>query len=373
MSARVLVNLTWLVPGVVGGSEEATTDALRAVREVGSDDLEVHLAVLEPFLTAHPDLVDAFEVHVLDLRGGSRAARVLAEQTWLASRTRRLGAEVVHHAGGVVPLVHPGRVVLTVHDLQPLDLPGNFSAVKRTYIRAMAGRSARTAAVVCTPSEFVRRRVVDLLHVPSERVVVVPWSTRFATHLEPAGATATTSSSEVFFLYPATTHPHKNHLVLLEAFALVAAEVPDVRLVLPGREGPCEDAVRARIAALGLADRVDRTGRVPRDRIEQLYRDAVATLVPSRYEGFGLPALEAMARRCPVVVSGSGSLAEVSRPEDRVDPDDVTGWAEAMHAVLDLTPAERSERAEAGVRLAERFTPQLTATRLLDAYRLAAP
>ena len=104
----VLVNLTWLVPGVVGGSEESVTDALRAVHAEGPDDLALHLAVLAPFAAAHPDLASAYGCSVLPLDGRNKALRVLAEQTWLARTTRRVDAAVVHHAGEWCPWCTPG-------------------------------------------------------------------------------------------------------------------------------------------------------------------------------------------------------------------------------------------------------------------------
>jgi len=374
----VLVNLTWLVPGVVGGSEESVTDALRAVHAEGPDDLALHLAVLAPFAAAHPDLASAYGCSVLPLDGRNKALRVLAEQTWLARTTRRVDAAVVHHAGGVVPLVHPRRVVLTIQDLQPLDQPHNFAPAKRAYIRAMAGRSARAAQVVTVPSEFSRGRVVELLGVDPARVVVVPWFPRPApSPSDPASGEPgellppAVAGGRPYFLYPAITYPHKNHLVLLEAFARVAASDPDVALVLTGGEAATEAEVRERIARPDLRGRVARTGRVPAATLEVLYRHATAVVVPSRYEGFGLPVLEAQLRGCPVVASSAGSLPEVARPEDLVDPDDVTAWAEAMHCVLRLSAPERAERVAAGRRLAAAFTPGRTAAGLLGAYRQA--
>ncbi|MFM7063913.1 MAG: glycosyltransferase [Actinomycetes bacterium] len=162
MTERLLVNLLWLVPGRVGGSEESVTTMLRAVADelVPGEFPEVHLAVTPAVQAAHPDLAEQFPVEVVELDARSKVRRVLAEQTALARVARRLDAAVVHHAGGIVPLAHPGRVVLTVHDLQPLDLPGNFTTTKRTYVRTMVGRSARVAEVVCVPSEFTRGRFV---------------------------------------------------------------------------------------------------------------------------------------------------------------------------------------------------------------------
>jgi glycosyltransferase involved in cell wall biosynthesis len=373
----VLVNLTWLVPGVVGGSEESTTDALRAVVAADPTDLDLRLAVLRPFGAAHPDLAAALPCEVLDLDGHDKLRRVVAEQTWLAATTRRVGATAVHHAGGVVPLVHPGATVLTVHDLQPLDLAQNFSFAKRSYVRAMAGRSARAARVVCVPSEFTRGRVVELLGVDPAAVVVVPWSAP-ARRTGTGGSSSATSGDASFrppagpfFLYPAITYAHKNHLVLLEAFAEVAATDREVSLVLTGGAGPLEQLVGERVRQLGLSERVLRPGRVGEEQLEQLYDRATAVVVPSRYEGFGLPALEAMARGVPVLAARAGSLPEVVPPEALLDPDDVTAWAGAMQAVLQLRDDERDDRIAVGRAAAAAFSPGRTAEALLGAYRRA--
>lgn len=369
---RVLVNLTWLVPGVVGGSEESTTAALRAVLDGAPPDLELHLAVLPAFRHAHPDLAAAVPCEVLDLDGAGKLRRVAAEQTWLATATRRVGADVVHHAGGIVPLRHPGGVVLTLHDLQPLDLPGNFSAAKRTYVRAMAGRSVRAARVTCVPSEFTRGRALELLGARADRVTVVPWSVAEPRRPGPLPAGVPAPGEGPVVLYPAITYPHKDHLTLLEAVAEVARDEPGLRLVLAGGEGPTEPQVRARMARPDLAGRVLRTGRVPAEQLEALYRRASVVCVPSRYEGFGLPALEAMARGVPVLAAAAGSLPEVVGPESLVPPGEVAAWASAVQSVLHAGREELGARVDAGLRRAAAFTPERTAAGLLAAYRAAA-
>lgn len=374
---RVLVNLTWLVPGVVGGSEESTTDALRAVASSlvagpHAGECELRLAVLAPLLDAHPDLAAAFDCTVLDLSGANKARRVWADQTWLARAATEWRAEVVHHAGGVIPLRHPGRTVLTVHDLQPLDLPDNFSLAKRTYIRSMAARSLRAADVVVVPSEFTRDRVRAHGLPAGTPVVVVPWSARPAPAAVGDRPVPDGVRDHRIVLYPAITYPHKNHRVLLDAFAGLAAQDDDVRLVLPGREGSAEGAVRERIERPDLRGRVVRLGRVPADELEAWYAAASLVVVPSRYEGFGLPALEAQVRGIPVLAARAGSLPEVVTARDVVDPDDVTGWTSAMRAVLDESPTEQSARVAEGRRRAASWSPERTAAGLLEAYRMAA-
>ena len=373
---RVLINLTWLVPGVVGGSEESTTDALRAIAADLPDDLEIHLAVLQPFLSAHSDLVESFSCHVLAASGRNKFARVLAEQTWLARLSRKIDAQVVHHAGGVVPLLHPGRVVLTIHDLQPLDLSQNFSTTKRLYLRFMLGRSAKAADVICVPSEFTSCRVTALLGVEPERIRIVPWCLRAIVLSEQSDSLELSSvrsqlaqRRSPYFLYPAVTYPHKNHLMLLQAFALLRQSVPQASLVLTGASGSMEESVQKLIRKLGLSESVQRTGRVSAAELEDLYAGASAVVLPSLYEGFGLPALEAMARGCLVIGSDQGSLPEVLAAPDLVDAEDLTAWATAMQAVLVLSDSQRAKRREAGFGRAAAFSPARTAAALCDSYR----
>ncbi len=377
---RVLVNLTWLVPGVVGGSEEATTAALRALAEADDPGLDVHLAVLAPFPGAHPDLVDRFPTVVLDQSGSDKARRVLADQTWLPALARRLSADVVHHAGGVVPLRHPGRTVLTVHDLQPLDLPANFSRTKRTYLRLMSRRSFRAADVIVVPSRFTADRVRAHGAPADTPVRVVPWSLGAPTAPDRSSDRPSGRSSEVsgalrghpYFLYPAITYPHKGHLLLLDAFAQVAADHPDTRLVLTGRPGPLEGTVAARADRPDLRGRVLRTGRIPAAELDRLRSAAVAVVVPSEYEGFGLPALEAVRDGTRVLVASAGSLPEVVPSTDVVPAADVRSWIRAMAEVLDESPEERRDRVDRARAHAAACTPGATAAGLAAAYREAA-
>ena len=145
---RVGVNLLWLVPGVVGGSEEYTTRLLRGLAEDLPPDLHLTLFALRSFADAHPDLVAAYPTVTARLDGRRKAERVAAEATWLAREAGRRNIELLHHAGGVVP---PGPAVgripaaLTIHDLQPLVMPENFSSVKRRWLTTMLPSALNTA------------------------------------------------------------------------------------------------------------------------------------------------------------------------------------------------------------------------------------
>ena len=377
MTDRVGVNLLWLVPGVVGGSEESTVRALEAVAtavESGEADLDVVLFVLPELVGAHPRLVERLETVVAPIGGGAKGLRVSVETTWLAAATRRAGVDLVHHAGGVVPLGAPRPVTLTIHDTQPLDLPANFSAVKRSYLRAMSGRSARRAEVVAVPSAFTASRVRELFGVGEDRVSVVPWSAPEPTidgDPDDAARLGALAEDGPLFLYPAISYPHKHHEALLYAFAELSSRVDGARLVFCGRPGPLDDHLRDRAASAGVGDRVSLLGRVDGGTLEALYRRATAVVYPSRYEGFGLPVLEAMSRGRPVIASDIPAIAEVAGDAAiLVDPPDLAAWAAAMERVA-TDPATAAWLSAAGTERAATFTPTRTAEGLLDVWRLA--
>ncbi len=374
---HVGVNLLWLGPGVVGGSEEYTTRLLRALLQAAPEDLTFTLFVLEPFVEAHPDLTDGFPTVVLDLDGRQKPRRVAAEATWLAMAARRHRGDLLHHAGGVIP---PGPgighwpSVLTIHDLQPLLVPENFSPAKRRWIATMLPRSARRAQHVVTPSDPASQSVVEHLGVTEDRVSTVPHG---IAPPEPVGDHDVRAVRQRYrlegqvILYPAITYPHKDHCVLIDAFASLASDRKDVTLVLTGGAGPNEAAVAAAIGRSGVGDQVRRTGRVPWSDLRALYAAATLVAVPSRFEGFGAPALEAMATGCPLVAADATALPWVV--EDGgvlVAPGDVEGWASAMVHILD-DPEERARLGVAGRRRASWFTAERSSDALVAAYRLA--
>jgi alpha-1,3-rhamnosyl/mannosyltransferase len=265
-------------------------------------------------------------------------------------------------------------MLLSLHDLQYLAHPEFFSSLKRSYLGAVVPRSTRQAAVVTAPSEFARGTVIDELGVAPERVLVVPHGIPVS---EPGWATppevvrARYGLNGPFLLYPAVTWAHKNHVAVVRALGELRQDHPDLMLVLTGAAGPAEGRVAEEIARLDLTDRVRRTGRIPAVDVNGLYDEAVMTVIPSRYEGFGIPALEAMRRGCPVVAARATALPEVvGDAATLVDPDDVDGWVAAIDSVL--TDDERRQAlVAAGRSRAAYFSGERAAGALLNAYRLA--
>lgn len=370
VTVRVGCNLLWLVPGRVGGSEEATVALLRQIAAQRPDDLDYTVYALDSFGAVYPDIVERFDTRLAPLEGRLKPLRIGAENTWLASQTRQAGLELVHHMGTVLPLVQRAPGVVTVHDLQPVDLPQNFHPAKRAYARATFPRSLRQAALVVTPSEFVRQRIIDRFGIAPDRVRATPWGVDSPrSDITVANIQARYGLSPRWFVLNAITWPHKNHEMLVRAFAPVAAKHPDVMLVLTGGKAQQERDIAEQINRLGLHGRVLRTGRVPRRDVLAIVRGAVALTFPSRYEGFGLPVVEAMSLGTPVLAANATALPEVVGDAGRLlDADDPDAWTDAMLDLLN-DDKERRRLAEAGRRRAENFSWATTAARTIQIYR----
>ena len=370
------INLLWMVPGVVGGSETYLTRLLRGLTDREAD-LDYTIFALPQFAEAYPDLASSFEVAYAPLSGQMKSFRVAGENSWLAAQCRRRGMDLVHHGGGTMPLLRTTRSVLTIHDLQYLYYPEYFSKTKLRFLKTMVWRSAEASRLVLVPSEYTRRTVIERLHIDPSLVVVVPHGISPRNLAE--GTTDVRERYELpgpFFLYPAAMYPHKNHLILLEAMAKLRQVRDDVTLVLTGAKAWQEwklakqmsQRIDSEIRKLGLEDHVKRLGYVPSADLDGLYQEATAMTFPSKFEGFGAPILEAMSRACPVIAADATALPEVVGEAGRLmSPDNAEHWADAMEEMIG-DREQREHFIKEGLERAKQFGWDTSAQILEDAY-----
>lgn len=372
---RVGINLLWLVPGDVGGSEDYAVGLVRELSEVEELDLVVFCQAALP--AAHPDLAASTELVVGPSRGNVRCLRLLWEASWLPRQVRHHRLDLVHHLGGTVPPLGRRAVpaVLSVYDLQPLVHPERFGPAKRVWLRAVLPRSAHRADAVLTLTEHVRTQVIERLGAAAARVRVASPGVRRGHHEGHEAAEVVRRTYGLdgdLLLYPAISYLHKNHDVLLEALPAVLDRHPGTTLVLTGRPGPQDEHLDARARQLGIADSVRRLGRIPRDHLDALFTAAAVLVFPSTYEGFGLPLLEAMVHGLPIVASRASAIPEVVQGSGvLVDPHDATAWAAAVDRVL-ADPGERSALSAAASEGATRFGWDRTTSVVADLYRQLA-
>ena len=350
---RVGLSLLTLVPGVSGGSEtyaRALADALARRREIDVTAVVPTIA-RDAGGGLPPEVVTEYRASP----GGLGRLVSLARATTFpgALRRRYAGLDVVHYPLTVpVPTVG-ARTVLTLHDVQHLDLPELFGAATRAFRRRTYDRAACGADLVIVPSGFVRDRALALLPLDPDRVRVVHLGVDHGV-FHPGS-----DHRERFLLYPARPWPHKSHDRLLEAFALLRAAEPELSLVLTGTG----------TEKLAGPPGVDARGAVPADELVSLYRRAACLVFPSRYEGFGLPPLEAMACGTPVAAARAGSIPEVCGDAAVLfAPDDASSIAAGVTEALRRAP----ELGLLGLRQAALFTWERAAAAHEDAYRAVA-
>jgi len=364
------INLLWLVPGDVGGTEEYTVRLLRALGQAtGSGGAFVTPRVVE----AYPWLDTIGELAMAPDPGTSRLRRVGIEGTWLAHQA--MSCLFVHHFGGTIPAGNRTPAVTTIHDLQPLDQPDTFGRAKAWWLGRRLPIAVAESTRVLTPSQWVADSILARFDIDSARVRVIP-----SSHSNPAPQGGALQASPTaperlgigtrYILYPTITYPFKNHRVLVEAIARADA---DVDLVFTGGAGAAHGDVLDAIDRLGVSTRVHVLGRLGAGDFDELFAGALALAFPSTYEGFGLPVIEAMARRIPVLASDLPVLREVAGAGACfVDPHDAGAWASAIERVANGRSADgRSveEMVTAGERRAADFDPTVSAGRLIAVYR----
>ncbi|HTX68181.1 MAG TPA: glycosyltransferase family 1 protein [Thermoleophilia bacterium] len=372
MTARVLIDGHMLGSGETG-NETYVRGLLAGLTELGRREA-VAVTGPEVDVGAHERVV---------LPGRSDIARLTRDLVG-AARDRR--AQVIHSTYAA-PLFGAVTSVLTVHDVSFLRHPEWFTLRDRVVLNAGVRASVRRAARVLVPSGHARDELCALLRVAPERVVVTPEGVdrRFAPpQAAPAGAGPACDDLDAllrrlgihrpYALAVGNLQPRKNLARLIEAWALLAADDADRgrQLVVAGAFRGRRDGATGLAIQLHIGDRVAFPGYVADADLPALYGGADVFVLPSLYEGFGLPVLEAMACGTPVACSRTTALPEVAGGAAALfDPHDPADIAATLRAVL-ADEALRADLRERGLRRASRASWRACAELTAAAYDAAA-
>jgi alpha-1,3-rhamnosyl/mannosyltransferase len=291
-------------------------------------------------VTRHPELVPD-GVEAIELPARFQETRMAWSLPRLLRRLRPQAAHFQH----ALPLMWDGPSVVTIHDLHFEHDRAVMGRLDRITFKTVVPRAVRRADHVIAVSEATKRDVVDLYGVPPEKVTVTPHG------VDPAFAPGERAGGG-FVLFVGAVQARKHPLAAVEAAAAVG--LPLV-VAGPEKEPALADELRARGA--------DVRGWVDNRELAQLYRDAAALILPSRFEGFGMPVLEAMASGTPVVLSDDAALQEVAGDAGVYAEDG--DYGAALRRALD----DRAHWSAAGLERAKEFSWEESARRTADVYR----
>jgi glycosyltransferase involved in cell wall biosynthesis len=349
-TVHIGVNALYLIPGGVGGTEIYLRSLLEALSKADPRNKYTIFTNRETDASLVP-AQDNFHHAPQSVPASNRPARILWEQFILPFNARRLGVQVMFNPGFTAPVFSFCPNVTVFHDLQHKRHPENFRWFDLPFWNLMLWaaicRSRRLIAVSnSTASDLVR-----FYNTPRETVDVIPHGVDAVFY-----AIARERTPQQTILCVSTLHPHKNLDQLLRAFALFRAAHPEYRLTIAGLRGFYADELERLRAELGLTEAVRFTGWIPREELYQLFREASAFVYPSRFEGFGMPVLEALAAAIPTACSNVEPMKSIAGEAAlQFDPNSV----EAIHEALENLTMNHQLRArliEAGPARAARFS-----------------
>ena len=351
-----------LRPGERTGTETYTAQLLTALAQLSPpESLRVYLNAATP----PPDLAPPLA-----------AVPIPFPRFWTHGRLSwemlRRPPDLLFVPAHVVPLRHP-RSVVTLHDLGYLREPEAHPPAVRRYLDWSTRWSVRSAVRVIAVSDATRRDLIDLLGVPAERVRVVHHGVDAAFQPLPRAEVETVRQRlalpPTFVLTVGTVQPRKNLGALAGAMRAIAAAGLPHHLVVAGKRGWLAERVERDVAASGLGERIRWLGYVPTTDLPALYNAADAFCFPSQWEGFGLPALEAMACGIPALLSNRGALPEIAADAALfADPSDADALGAALTRLL-TDGALRARLSDLGRQRAAAFTWERCALQTLDVLR----
>jgi len=278
--------------------------------------------------------------------------------------------DLYHALAFVAPLILTRPSVVTIYDLSFIHYPERLPAARRLYLRLLTDLTCRRARRVIAISHSTARDLTATLGVPPEKIDVAapgcdPQIFKPLPETDIAAFRSAKNLPERFWLFVGTLEPRKNLPTLLEAYAALPERLP---LVIGGGKGWQYDDIFAAVERHSLKNDVHFAGFVPNEELAFWYNSAEAFVYPSLFEGFGLPALEAMACGTPVIVSDASSFPEVAGEAGLcVPPHDVPAWTAALNRAFH--DAEwRQQARERGLQSAARFTWEATAKQTIRCY-----
>lgn len=377
MTAQIGIDAT-VINNVPTGAGQVAVHLLKALASIDSENF-YSIFVQHQLCEEHPVFALSkyrnFEIYRIKAPAiGPRKHLVFA--MFLANCKK---FDIFHSLNGDLPLFQRNQSVVTIHDLKYILYPQffkQFYQFKYLYLKATIKLACQRAKIIIVPSNSTKRDIQRLYKVSSEKIIVTPWGPTVKVEPKWEENKKRLNQSELlirppYILFVGELRPHKNVEGLLMAFALFKERWDrwDTRLVIVGKKYKGYKAYEGIMRSKGLEDWVSFPGLVSQEQLVHLYKGASVFILPSLYEGFGLPVLEAMQLGVPVITSNVSSLPEVAGNSALlVDPYNPEHIAEAL-AKLMSDPNLRNELVRRGYERVKQFSWEAAAHATLQAYK----
>lgn len=274
------------------------------------------------------------------------------------------------------PRFCPVPSVISIMDTSYLHFPKMFKKSDLYQLRSWTSYSVRKAAKIITISKSSKDDIINQYHIPESRVKVVYLGIKDGLN----GSNSISMDklkdkyliANDFILFVGTLQPRKNIARLIEAFSRIAAKKKDLNLVIIGKKGWLYDEILASPEKHNVSENVKFLDFVSDEELTTFYKHALCYVLPSLYEGFGLPVLEAMKYGCPVITSNSSSLPEAGGDAALYfDPENVDNMASTLEKVI-KDPSLRKEMKEKGYKQVKKFSWEKTASEVLEVLKQVA-
>jgi glycosyltransferase involved in cell wall biosynthesis len=371
---RVAINAIFFRPEIRGGAETYLLNLTRGLAQLSETEVSIltNQSSAE-YLRAHSDV----RVESLTTRDFSHARALVWEQRELPKALKWGQFDLVHTVGGRTPsrTISKFAQIVTLYDLQHRDLPKNFSNPQRIVRECTNRWNFLNADYFVAISNFTKQRFTEKYSIPESKIGVahLGGTEEISVGGSFSGRGVHLSKNEPFYYYPASFAPHKNHEILFRAMQVCRERRGTVgfRLVLSGKGTEANSKLSELARSFGVSNEVDFLGIVDYAEVRQLMSTCLAVVIPSRYEGFGLPVIESISLGTPVISSTSGSLPEVIGSAGvLVSPDDAEKWADWM-TTLGQNQALLTDLKKNAVKQRDAFTWEKCAKDTRIAYQIA--
>jgi glycosyltransferase involved in cell wall biosynthesis len=354
---RIGINLLYLIPGVVGGTETYAKELVAALHsQLGENDELVIFCSRESgtVFRSQPKL----KIVTLPFHSQNRIARIIAEQILLPLYSLKEGIAVLLSLGYTQPLFLSCKSIVVIHDLNWQYHPEDFRLIPRLLLRYLVTLSAWRASAIIAISQATKISIVDHLSIdPNKISVIYHGMTQSVNHKDFIGSTREKYRLPRRYLFSVLSHyAHKNLETLVSAYLSIQKDEGSLHLVVAGTGTGSAKKLRAKYLKEIGNPKIHLLPHLTDQELAALYQGAEIFVFPSAYEGFGLPVLEAMSHQTPVISSNAYALKEVVGSAGiLVDPYDVNQYIIAIKKLISDMQL-RQKYIREGVRQASKFS-----------------